>query len=156
MVYIHSDSSGQDSSLWFFHLPTFTLAELHLGALPGACHLLTVEAGQPPPDEAFKAFANYLESMSSGASDNLALRTRSTGSPLPEYLILVPSASNLVSCIIYYPVHGLVAGIRADGTKIAPIWKEPNYLQSANRNALLKQAAETLIRALSNLGDRQE
>lgn len=151
MIYIQTNPEDESSSLWLFDMGTLTLAELLLAALPGGSHLLTVEAGQPPPDEAFRDFAKYLETICTGASKNLAIRTRATGVNLPNHLIMIATDTAVGGCIIHYPNRGLTAGIRGDGTKINPVWTHSNHPSSTERTALLKQAAETLSRAFYDL-----
>ena len=76
MTYLHTDPADASAPMWMFHLPTFTLAQLHLGAGPGGRHLLTVDAATPPPDEALLAFGQTLEAMAPTASDHISMVTR--------------------------------------------------------------------------------
>lgn len=73
MTYLHTTPDDPESPLWLFHLPSFTLAQLHLGAGPAGHHLLMTQPGTPAPDEAVAAFAATLETMAPSASQWLTV-----------------------------------------------------------------------------------
>lgn len=91
MTHLYTDTSEPDSPMWLFHLPTFTLAQLHLNGGPGASHLLIVAADEFAPDEALTSFAATLEAMASGASNRLSTICRADiALGLPEILRFSP------------------------------------------------------------------
>ncbi len=92
MTYLHTSPTDPTAPMWMFHLPTFTLAQLHLGAGPGGRHVLTVDAATPPPDEALLAFAATLDAMAPSASDHISQLTREgLAKDLPEFMHFAPA-----------------------------------------------------------------
>ena len=92
MTYLHTSPTDPTSPLLLFHLPSFTLAELHLAATPGGNHLLTIDSATPPADETIAAFATALDSMAPDASDWLSVVTREgIAKQLPEFLHFTPA-----------------------------------------------------------------
>lgn len=92
MTYLHTSPTDPTAPLLLFHLPSFTLAQLHLAATPGGNHLLTIDAATPPPDEVIAAFATTLDSMAPGASAWLSVVTREgIAKDLPEFMHFTPA-----------------------------------------------------------------
>ena len=94
MTHLYTDTSKVDSPMWLFHLPTFTLAQLHLNGGPSGNHLLTFIADGFPPAEALASFSATLEAMAPSASDRLTTVSRADAAQvLPEFLRFSPEKS---------------------------------------------------------------
>lgn len=146
MTFIHCNNDP-DSPIWLLDLPSQTLARFHCGALPHGGHLITVDADEPPSDEVFGSFARAVESLTPGGSDHLAMCTRQFGTEVPHYLVLCNACSEEI--VIHYPALGFTAGIRADGSKIAPVWSAPERFTHSQRSLILREAANTLMQTLA-------
>lgn len=146
MTFIQSNKNP-DSPTWLLNLPSQTLARLHCGALPDGGHLVTVDADQPPSDEVFGSFARAVESVIPGGSARLAMCTRRSGTEVPDHLVLCDVCAGDV--VIHYPALGVTAGIRADGSKIPPVWSHLHRFTRTQRSLILKEAANTLMQTLA-------
>ena len=100
MTYLHTSPTDPDSPLWLFHLPTFTLARLHLNGGPEGHHLLTIDAATPPAEETIAAFAATLDTMAEGASAWLSVITRQgIAGELPDsmpFAAVDPAAQSII------------------------------------------------------------
>ena len=150
-LFLHVIPTDPESRMFLYHLPTHTLAEVFLSKGPGtpAAHLLRIAADGPAPDDAVASMAAWLESSHPGASHHLtAISQKEFPTPLPESIILM-SASGTPEILIHYPAIGFTAGIRTDGTKIPPSWKNPSIFTPAQRTHFLQTAADTLMSSLA-------
>jgi hypothetical protein len=90
-----------------------------------------------------------LESTYPGSSLHLTAISRTAfATPFPESITLM-SSSGPKEILIHYPAIGFTAGLRADGTKIPPSWKDFVIFTPAQRTHFIQQAADTLIASLA-------
>lgn len=144
-----SDSPNPEDRMFIYHDPTGTLAELLLNAGPNGNHLLRVAADTPPPDEAFAAIAAYLHSTDPDADKELIIMSHaSLAAGLPEVVFLAHATEPVM--IIHHPAIGFTAGIRTDGTKLPPTWRNPDILTKEQRSHFLGQMATRLMDYLAS------
>ena len=150
MLYL--SSIRPDHRLFFYHVPTATLAELLLNAGPGGNHVLRVASDSPPPDDAFSAIAGHLRHAHPDAADHLTIFSRAAlAASLPPSILLVHATEKAM--LIHYPALGFTAGVRGDGSKIPPTWKDPSRFTPEQRSHLIAQAKDDLNRSIA--GSRQ-
>lgn len=135
--------------LFFYHLPTHTFAELQFGAGPGGSHVLKTGASDQIPEAAFLAIAAHMHRLQPGSQDFLAAISRPEFlSAFPEHTVMV-SVAGETAALIHYPAIGFTAGIRGDGSKIPPHWRDAAILTPEQRTHFLAQASDTLMQALA-------
>lgn len=140
MTHLYTDTSNVDSPMWLFHLPTFTLAQLHLNGGPSGNHLLTFVADGFPPAEALASFSATLEAMAPSASDHLTTVSRANAAQvLPEFLRFIPE-KNIPGQIFLTlaPRHGY-AHVRTI-TETHPYWQGGSGEKTAEAKSI-QQAA---------------
>lgn len=138
----------EDARDFIYHAPTFTLAEILFNAGPAKDNILRVASDLPPPDDAFTAFAERMHQVHPLMDRNLAIFSRADlAATLPEHLILADTENG--ELIIHYPAFDFHAGIREDGTKIPPAWKDPAVFTPEQRRHFLAAASHHLMAAIA-------
>jgi hypothetical protein len=147
MTYIFTDPAAPlESRSFLFHLPTHTLAEHYI--TPNGGHHLRIHQNLAAAEDALTSFHECIQRASDGPVSLSTMAGNVDYSALPESIILVSSEPPL-STIIHYPAIGFTAGIREDGSKIPPHWRDPAIFTPPQRSHFIAQAADSLMRAIS-------
>lgn len=129
--------------------PTLVEAFWHVG--PGGTHHLRGHQpeGEIPP-QVLQEITAFIEERIPGTAAGLTTLSTGPSPDLPAHLILASADRQDRSLIIHYPSIGFTAGLREDGTKIPPTWKDPAIFTPEQRSHFLHQAADTLMQAIAN------
>lgn len=146
MIYLTTNPADPAAPLWILHLPTLTLGQYQ----PGPHHRITIQDDTPSPEDALRDFSAWLEARSPGSHLTL-ITSPNAPTPIPESIILTSADPATHSILIHYPALGFAAGLNQDGSKIPPVWKDPQRLTPAQRSHILAQAADTLVNFINNL-----
>lgn len=154
MLYLTTTPEGRS---FFYHFPTHTLCEAFFNAGAKAVpprgtqrthHLRGHQPEGEIPTEALLAIADWMEATRPGGSSAMTSMSSGPGKDLPEHIVF-GSESDPKSLLIHYPAFGFTAGIREDGTKIPPHWRNPDLFTPEQRSHFLAQAAESLMQAVA-------
>jgi hypothetical protein len=153
-LYLSDSLDPENDRMFLYHDTTGTLAELLLNAGPEGNHLLYVSADTPTPDEAITAFAAWLHSTHPDADKKLIVCSfKSQVTSLPEVIFFVHSTEPILA--IHHPAIGFTAGIRPDGTKLPPTWRNPDILTREQRRHFIAKMATKLMDHLAAYIRRQ-
>jgi hypothetical protein len=147
-LYLHLNPADPDSRCFLYHHPSHTLAE-HFVTDTGD-HFLRIHQDAPATDEALAAFTAWLQQSTGEASPGLTTAAgKLDPAALPAHIVFV-AASGPAAALIHYPALGFTAGLREDGHKIPPHWRDPQAMTPEQRSHLLHQAADTLMLTLKH------